>query len=121
MKLSEYRGEQALELLADIVEPAAAIISDKEIAKLAKSGAERIKLVKPIIKNHKKEVIEILAILDGEDPKQYADKVNVFTLPTKLLDILNDPELTNLFTLQGQKMDEESSGSATESTEANEQ
>jgi len=121
MKLSEYKGEQALDMLADLIEPAAAIMADKEIATLVKSGAPQIKIIKPAIKNHKPEVIEILAILDGEDPAEYAEKVNLFTLPFKLLEILNDPDLMGLFTSQGQKKEETSSGSATESTEASEQ
>lgn len=121
MKLSEYKGEQALDMLADIIEPAAIIMADKEIAAFAKSGMPAIKFVKPIIKNHKKEVIEILAVLNGEDPKRYAEKVNLFTLPKKLLEIINDPDLMSLFSSQGQKMDETSSGSATESIEASKQ
>lgn len=120
MKLSEYKGEQALDMLADLMEPAATIMADKEITRLAKAGMPKIKIVKAIIKGHKAEVIEILAILDGADPKEYAEKVNLFTLPAKLLEILNDPDLMSLFTLQGQKP-ETLSGSATESTEANEQ
>ena len=120
MRLADYRGEEALDILADLVEPAAAIMADKEIAAIAKSKQPVIKVVKPAIKNHKAEVIEIMAILDGEDPKEYAEKVNLFTLPAKLLSLLNDPDLKNLFTLQGQKT-ETFSGSATENTEANEQ
>lgn len=117
MKLSEVKGERALDILADIIEPAAAIIMDKELSDLAKSGAPKINLVKPIIKNHKREVIEIMATLEGENPEQYAEKINVFTLPAQLLEILNDPELVNLFTWQGQKTENETSGSATENTE----
>ncbi len=120
MKLSEYKGEQALDMLADLMEPVATIMSDREIERIAKSDLPKIKLVKAVIKNHKHEVIEILAILDGADPKEYAEKVNLFTLPVKLLEILNDPDLTSLFTLQGQKT-ETLSGSATESTEESEQ
>lgn len=120
MKLSEYKGEQALDMLADLLEPATAIMADKEIARLVKAKMPPIKSVKVAIKNHKQEVIEILAILDGADPKEYAEKVNLFTLPAKLLEIFNDPDLMSLFTLQGQKT-ETLSGSATESTEASEQ
>lgn len=116
MKLSEYKGEQALDMLADLIEPAAAIMADKEVANFAKSGKPVVKLLKPLIKNHKPEVIEILAILDGENPKKYAEKINLFTLPSKLLEILNDPDLISLFTSQGKKT-ETFSGSATESTE----
>lgn len=121
MKLSDYRGEKALDILADLIEPAAAIMADKEITNAVRASLPKIKIVKMAIKNHKSEVIEILAILDGEDPKEYADKVTLFTLPAKLLEIFNDPELMSLFTLQGQRTDETTSGSATESTEAAEQ
>ena len=121
MKLSEYKGEQALDMLADLIEPAAAIMADKEISNAAKANLPKIKIVKTAIKNHKPEVIEIMAILDGEDPEDYAEKVNLFTLPAKLLEILNDPDLMSLFTLQGQNKEETNSGSATESTEESEQ
>jgi hypothetical protein len=118
MKLSEYKGEQALDMLADLIEPVTAIMADKEIARMAKAQMPVIKVAKLAIKNHKKEVIEILAILDGADPKNYAEKVNLFTLPAKLMEILNDPDVMSLFTLQGQKTVETSSGSATESITA---
>lgn len=121
MKLSEYKGEQALDMLADLIEPAAAIMADKEISNAVKANLPKIKIVKTAIKNHKPEVIEIMAILDGEDPKEYAEKVNLFTLPAKLLEILNDPDLMSLFTLQGQNKEETNSGSATENTEESEQ
>lgn len=120
MKLSAYKGEQALDMLADLIEPAAAIMADKEISNAVKANLPKIKIVKAAIKNHKPEVIEIMAILDGKEPKEYADKVTLFTLPAKLLEILNDPDLMSLFTLQGQKT-ETLSGSATESTEEREQ
>lgn len=116
MKLSEYKGEQALDMLADLIEPAAAIMADPEIARLTRAQMPAIKIVKLAIKNHKREVLEIMATLDGEDPKDYAEKVNLFTLPAKLLEILNDPELMNLFTSQGKTI-ETFSTSATESIE----
>lgn len=120
MKLSEYKGEKALDILADIIEPAASIMVDKEIVNLARSG-QKIKVIKPLLKNHKREIIEIMAALEGEPPEEYAEKINVFTLPKKLREMVNDPDLMSLFTLQGQKTDETSSGSAMESIEAKEQ
>lgn len=120
MKLSDYKGEQALDIFVELMEPATTIMADKEVAQLAKSNVPIVKIVKAAIKNHKREVIEILAILDGEDPKEYAKKITVFSLPAKLLEILNDPDVQSLFTSQGQTI-EASSTSATESTEAREQ
>ena len=120
MKLSDYKGEQAIDVLVELMEPATAIMADKEIARLVQSKVPVIKIVKAAIKNHKKEVIEILAVLDGEDPEKYAEKVTLFTLPVKLLEVLNDPMMQSLFTSQGQ-MTEVLSTSAMENTEASEQ
>lgn len=113
MKLSEIKGEQALDVLADILEPAARIISDDEIEKAYKSG-QKLKAVKIAIKDHKRDVITILAIMDGEDPETY--EPNVLSVPIKLFEILNDPDVMGLFLSQEQSMEEISSIPAMEST-----
>jgi hypothetical protein len=119
VKLSEIKGERALDVLADLIEPASEIMTDKMITTCAKNG-EKMKAIKFAIKNHKRAVIEILAALDGvEDVDSY--KVGVLTLPAKLLEILNDSEVMSLFTSQGQIVEKTSSGSATENTEGDEQ
>ena len=110
MKLSEYQGEAALDLLADLIEPAGEIMSDKEIGEVFKEN--RLKAIGLAIKNHKKAVMQILAVLDGVPVEEY--KCNVFSLPVKILEILNDPALIQLFTYQGQTGDANSSGSASE-------
>ena len=112
MKLSEYQGEAALDILADLIEPAGEIMSDKKIGEVFKQN--RFKAIGLAIKNHKKAVMQIMATLDGVPVEEY--KCNVLTLPTKVLQLLNDPELVQLFTSQGQTGDAKSSGSATEST-----
>ena len=111
-KLSEYKGDDALDLLADILEPASEIIGDPEIKKIWASKAPMIKIVKEALKNHKRAVIEILARLDGEEPDTY--EVGVLTLPVKLLQLLQDKELLAVFQLQAQNLDGDYSGSATE-------
>lgn len=97
MKLSEVKGEDALDLLADIIEPASKIMVDPEIKKLAKAK-NRATIIKTLIKNHKPEIIEILAAMDGVPAKDY--HVNVFTLPIKIGEIINDQELISFFTSQ---------------------
>ena len=113
MKLSEYQGEAALDLLADLIEPAGEIMSDKEIGEVFKKN--RFKAIGLAIKNHKKSVMQILATLDGVPVEEY--KCNVFSLPVKILELLNDPEMIQLFQYQGQTGDANSSGSASENTE----
>lgn len=108
-------NEEELELFADLLEPAAEILSDKEIVTVLQSGEKPIKAVVLAIKHHKSAIIEILARIDGVDPAEY--KVNALTLPVKVINLLNHPELQELFTLQGQTSTAESAGSAMESTE----
>ena len=118
MKLSEIKGEQALDVLADLIEPASEIMTDKMVAATAKSG-QKMRAIKLAIKNHKKAVIEILAALDGADVDNY--EVNVLTLPAKLLEIFNDPMVMNLFSSQVEKTEKTSSTPAMENIEESEQ
>lgn len=109
-------NEEQLELFADLLEPAAEIFGDKEIAKVFKTGGKPVTAVKMAIKNHKASVIELLARLDGVAPEDYRVP-NPFALSLKLLNLFNDPTISNLFTSQGQTSAAAFSGSATESTE----
>ena len=113
MKLSEYQGEAALDILAELIEPAGEIMSDKEIGDVFKQN--RFKAIGMAIKNHKKAVMQILATMDGVPVDEY--KCNVFSLPVKILELLNDPEMIRLFRYQGQTGDANSSGSASVNTE----
>lgn len=112
-KLSDIHGEEALDVLADIIDPATEIMADQNLANYVRSG-QNIAAIRVAIKDHKKAVIRVLATLDGEDPETY--KPGVLTLPIKLLEIINDPDVMQVFSLQGQKIGEEFSGSATAST-----
>ena len=122
MKLSDYKGEEALDVLADIIEPLTIILTDKDIQALAEEKASPIKYVKPALKNHKSEVIGILARLENKPVKEFEKEVTIFSLPKLVLDFINDPEAQSLFTSQGQTdMNlKPHSGSATENTEAEE-
>lgn len=118
MKLSEYKNEDALELLANIIDPLSAIISDKAVSAHLKRGGQLAKAVSVAIKNHKHEVFEVLAALDGVPVDEY--ECGVFTLPAKLIEVLNDKEMLDFFGLQGTKEEAVSFGSATENTKVTE-
>lgn len=112
MKLSDYKGEDALDLIADILEPSMEIIGDPEIKETARSKDKNLmQIVKIILKKHKKSILEIMARIDGEDPDEY--NPTFFELPKKILELLNDESLIDLFTSQGQKEVVPLSGSAT--------
>ena len=104
MKISEYKNEEALDILADLIEPAGEIFSDKDfVKKIQSKKSNKMEIVKSLIKDHKKAIIEILAILDETPVDEY--ECNIFTLPIKILEILNDEELVKFFTSQGQMME----------------
>lgn len=99
MKLSDIKDEAAIDAIADIIDPVMAIIADEEIQAELRSGKPRTMLVAPILKKKKKEVVEILAILNGEKVENF--HFNLVTLPVMLLQLLNEindnKELADLF------------------------
>lgn len=100
MKLSEYKGEKAIEVFADLLEPTAEILADEDIVNAIRADESKIAIIKKILKGHSKAIVEIMAILDDENPDEY--EVDFMTLPKKLLDLFNDPMVIDLFTSQGQ-------------------
>lgn len=124
MRLSDFKGEEAIDVLADIIEPLTSIINDSEIKKMAKQEKRpaAVKFLKPMLKNHKSELIEVLAILNRKPVEEFKDEMTLVNLPVMVLDLINDPEVQKLFRSQGQKTVTPlaSSGSATENTEAGE-
>lgn len=119
MRLSDFKGEEALDVLADIIEPLTTIMSSKEVQELGKKKAPTLAYVKPMLKQ-KKEVIAILSRLDNKTPEEYMKDLNLVTLPKQILELINDPEVQNLFHSQEQNPETPSASStpATETTEA---
>lgn len=95
MKLSEIKGKDAIKTLANLMEPVAKIAGDAKLQAAVKAKKPMPLIAKELLENWPDEVIEILALLDGADPETY--EVNLLTLPMKLLEVLNDPEINTLF------------------------
>lgn len=116
MKLSELKGEDALEAFAELLEPVALILSDKDVLADIQADKPHLLIVKKLLKNHKKEVIQIMAVMNQKDAESYEPS---FTeIPATLFDLLNDKNITSLFTSQSQNSGLNNSGSAMENTEA---
>ena len=113
MKLSEFKADAALDLIADIIEPATEILADPAIKEAF--SRSKIAAIKVAIKSHKNALREIVARLDGKNPEEY--HFTALSLPVKLLSLLNDPDLQQLFTSSGQTEGENACSSASESTE----
>ena len=111
--MRDLTNEEALDLFADLVEPVSEILFDAEVRKALEEN-NAAKAVKRAIKRHKRRIIEVLASIDGIPVEEY--KVNVLTLPLKLMEFVNRPEFAELFTSQGQTSAADVSGSVTENT-----
>ena len=116
MTLSEVRGEAALELLADVMEPASVILDDAEVRDAFRVGKNRIRTAAIVLKRHKKEMLEILAAVNMTPIEDY--RPNPYEVMKSTISVLSDPGLTDFFGSQVPKKAVESSGPASESTEA---
>ena len=94
MKITDFKNEDAIELISDLIEPISEISTDKELVKLLKKG-DKIKAIQQGLKNHKSSIIQILAILNGVPVEEYS--CNPITITKDLLVILNDKELMEVF------------------------
>lgn len=95
MKISDYKNEDALDLLVDLIDPMTRILSNPEVKQAHDAGVPQAELVKTIIKTNKSDIIFVLATMDGI--KVEDANYNVATIIAKLLSLLNDEELMSFF------------------------
>lgn len=117
MKLSEIKGERAIEVFADLLDPVVRIISDDEILAAFKDNEKKVVIIQKMLKKHPKEIIEAMAIIDGIPVEEYKANVDFLTFPAKLIEFFNDEAVAKLFTSQSQNETEMNSGSAMENIE----
>lgn len=113
-KLSDYKGEEAIELWADLIDPLTTILSDKEFTSGLK-GKATLKMASEILKKYSHEAMEILTRIDPEP----IDGMNMLLrLVALLADIGANKEVIAFFgSAEQEKEGSESSGSAMENTE----
>lgn len=117
MKLAEIKGERALDVIAEIMEPIGNIATDKNSANIIaqlKNKETRFEALKgnlpSLIKNHKKDLITILALLDNVSYKKYKEKMSLFSLTKDLFSLVSDEVFDELFTSAQTPMQDESYG-----------
>lgn len=120
MKVTDFKGEAAITLLADILEPTAKIFGDAKVKMiLAGTGngtLTQAEAISQVLRLHPKEIIHILAALEGKKPEDF--HCNILTLPAKIIELSEDEELLAFFKSQVKEMmDKEPSGSPTENIE----
>lgn len=92
-KLSEIKGEEALDVIAEILVPITAIANDDEV----KEGFETnvSKCISIMLKKHKAEVMHILAVVDGKKVEDL--DFDILELTGSLVELLNEPAVQSLF------------------------
>lgn len=97
MKLSNISGDRALTVLADVIEPIGAIMSDEEIQKMVKRKSPMLTIVGKALKTHANEVYAMLAALDGVTIEEYKKNTSMSKILCDFADVVTDESLQSLF------------------------
>jgi hypothetical protein len=92
MKLEEIKGEEALDVAADLLGPISQIVKKEEIQKVDRS--DKLAFVQTIMRSCKKEIIEIFAILDRVPVEKYRKEFNLSLLPKKIIALFKHIDYT---------------------------
>lgn len=130
MKLSDIKGDRVLDVIADIIDPIANMVQDKDVAamferKAVPEGmeardffAERMRNGMPILlKGHKADIIAIMAAIDGVTPEQYAESLNFAKLFTDVMELVTDNAFLDFLSSPETKKGADAPGAASASFE----
>ena len=131
MRLSDIKGDRVFDVIADIIDPIANIASDETASDLFKREKlpegmtaksfllERArKAVPALLKGHKRDIIAVLATIEGVSADDYRSSLTLAKLMQDTAELLTDEAFGELF-ISAQSGT--SSGSAQENTEESEQ
>lgn len=119
MRLSEFKDERGVEVVAKLLVPVCTIAANPANAEAKKTCKNKLEFASAMIQNNPTEVKTMLAILADENPAEY--HCNGATVMIGLLEMLADPEVMQLFGLQSKMTGQTCSGSQSETTGAPEQ
>lgn len=112
-KLSDFKDEKAMSVVADLMEPIMDIVGNENNKNAAKSK-DGIAMFKGFFKNSPRSMMDIFAVLSEIDPAEYhCDGVEVLQ---NIMQLASDEKMISLFTSQSQMGDATSSGDASENT-----
>lgn len=98
-RITEARDD-AWDILDAVIAEVEAIVSDPEIAAAMsgkKSGMTVIGLARLMLSKHRDNVARLIAIDDGVPVEEQSGKLSAAMIPLKLMRILNDPTIHELF------------------------
>lgn len=96
MRFSDVTGERVFDVIAAVIDPLARIIEDESVKQSFKgkgTPAERLRKVVPVvIQNHKNDVCEILAAIEGCTVEEYVNGLTLSKLLGDVFGLLTDEE-----------------------------
>lgn len=130
MKLSDIKGDRVLDVIADIIDPIANMVQDKDIAAMFKreavpDGMEardffagRMRNGLPVLlKRHKADIVAIMAAIEGVTPEQYAASLDFPKLFTDVMELVTDNAFLNFLSSSETGKDADAPGAASASSE----
>ena len=130
MKLSDIKGDRVLDVIADIIDPIANMVQDKDIAAMFKREAvpdgmeardffaKRMRKGLPVLlKSHKADIIAIMAAIEGVTPEQYAASLDFPKLFTDVMELVTDDAFFNFLSSSETGKGADAPGSASASSE----
>lgn len=117
-KLSDYKGKEAIDLWADLLDPLTEIFTDKEVQQAIIDKTSALTKAQVILKAHKADAVKILLKVDPTP-------IDGLNLIARLLSLALEIEHSEVFadffgSSEQEKTESESSGSVTVITEAKE-
>lgn len=106
MKLSDFKDEKAIEVVANLLTPITSIAKNKDNRDAKEKSVYAF--AQSVLLNNAKDVMAIFAILNDEDPESY--HCTAATVLADTIELFTDPDMLSLFGLQSQTST--SSGSA---------
>lgn len=131
MKLSDIRGDRVLDVIADIIDPIANMVQDKDVAAMFKREAvpegmeardffaKRMRKGLPVLlKGHKADIIAVMAAIEGVTPEQYAESLDFPKLFTDVMELVTDDAFLDFLSSSETGKGADAPGSASASFEA---
>lgn len=131
MKLSDIKGDRVLDVIADIIDPIANMVQDKDVAAMFKREAvpegmdardffakRMCKGLPVLLKGHKADIIAVMAAIEGVTPEQYAESLDFPKLFTDVMELVTDDAFLDFLSSSGTGKGADTPGSASASSEA---
>lgn len=131
MKLSDIKGDRVLDVIADIIDPIANMVQDKDVAAMFKREAvpegmdardffakRMCKGLPVLLKGHKADIIAVMAAIEGVTPEQYAESLDFPKLFTDVMELVTDDAFLDFLSSSETGKGADAPGSASASSEA---